>query len=353
MTDLRLRLGTVAALLAAGALLALPATEAPRRAPTGPETVASLWPGAVTGALPAMGADGQSFTPVLVLDRDTAVGSLAVEAAPPSFVLRSPAGYRELAPADRASSVDAVTATDGALFWLRSASGGDGRVAYTVWTAARAGGPARQLTADTGSPLIYGTGYDLQVADGQVRWASAVGEADTEIRSVPVDGGPVARRPVPGNVVLSAWPWVVAAPGQPMELRDLATGERRPQPATVGQQLTCSPVWCRSVTTKQDGGGEFELRRTDGTDARRIGGPDAQPLGFSPAPLDRYEVYSTPGPTNATGSALKVWLYDIGRRKAVLVESTAYGVLVRDGVLCWSTGDHESLVWHFLDLRSL
>lgn len=315
--------------------------------------MASVWPKAVTGALPAMGADGQSYTPMLFLDHENSVGSLAVEAAAPSFVLRSPGGYRELAPADRASSVDAVTATAEGLFWLRSASGGDGRVSYTVWTAARAGGPARQLTADTGSPLIYGTGYDIQVAEGQVRWASAVGEADTEIRSVPVGGGAVTRLPVPGNVVLSAWPWTVAAPGRPMELRNLATGERRPEAEVPGRQLTCSPAWCRSVTTTMDGSGDFELRRTDGTDARRIGGPDAQPLGFGPAPLDRYEVYSTPGVSNATGSALKVWLYDIGRRRAVLVESTAYGVLVRDGVLCWSTGDHESLVWHFLDLRSL
>ncbi|MEV6523903.1 hypothetical protein AB0M43_18290 [Longispora sp. NPDC051575] len=353
MTDLRLRVGTAAAVIAVGALLALPTTESPQRPPGGPETVASVWPRAVTGTLPAVGADGQSYTPMLFLDSGFSVGSLAVEAAAPSFVLRSPGGYRELAPADRTKSVDAVTATPEALFWLRSASGADGRVGYTVWTAARAGGPARQLTADTGSPLIYGTGYDLQVAEGQVRWAAAVGEADTEIRSVPVDGGPVTTRAVPGNVVLSAWPWVVSAPGRPMEVTNLVTGERRPQQGTPGQQLTCSPVWCRSVTTRADGGGEFELRRTDGTEARRIGGSDASPLGFGPAPLDRYEVYSTPGVSNATGSALTVWLYDIALRRAVRVESTAYGVLVRDGVLCWSTGDHESLVWHFLDLRSL
>src|SRR5207237_4898034 len=96
-------------------------------------------------------------------------------------------------------------------------------------TAPRAGGPARQLTADVGAPGFSGSGYDVQVVGDRLVWAGTrAGAAEqTELRSIPLAGGPVTVRVVPGAWALSAWPWLVTAPGagdQPARLRNAETG---------------------------------------------------------------------------------------------------------------------------------
>ncbi|MEV6525070.1 hypothetical protein AB0M43_24240 [Longispora sp. NPDC051575] len=359
MTDLRLFAGTGAALLGVALLLALPAPVAPT-APAGPAPAVELavaWPGVATGTTTGTLVDGRTYEPALYLDPDTSLGWLSTWLNPAkrttTYVLRTGDEVRELVPwtADKLRTVDAVAATATRVYWFqgtRDAVTGDKTQALHV--ADRAGGPPRQVTDDVGTPLLFGSAYDLQVVDGRLRWAADLPDG-TEVRSVAEDGGEVTRTPVQGDLVLRAWPWATSPwtpQGTPVELVDLVGGARRTVPAQTGEQVSCGAEWCRFTTT-----GTLELRRPDGGDKRRIGGGDAQTLGFALGSTGRFELYSTPGAANATSVTSTIWLYDPVARRSVRIVDVASGVNARDGFLFWSTGDHETLMWHTLELAKL
>ena len=49
----------------------------------------------------------------------------------------------------------------------------------------------------------------------------------------------------------------------------------------------------------------------------------------------------------------KLSLYDIARRRTVLISPASTNSAIRGGYLFWSTGNNETLTWYGLDLRSL
>ncbi|WP_412543742.1 hypothetical protein R8Z50_15005 [Longispora sp. K20-0274] len=357
--DLRLRAATGLAVAAVGALFALPAPlPAPPAASAPPAAgppvpLETAWPAARTGTIPGVQPDGTTFLPLLVLDPDSATGMLTGGGRPPAYVLRSAAGIRELSPGvtGLARTLDAYTAAAGRLFWFVSVKDLSGGQRTTLWTADVAGGPARVLTADTGTPRVRGGALDLQVADGAVRWLAEGPAGDSELRSVPVGGGPVTRARYPGRLLLSAWPWAspaVSTSDAPVELVDLVTGARRKVPAAKGRHLSCGPAWCRSTDD-----GVLELRRVDGSDARRFGGVGSRPAGYPIGSVTDLDVYTGTVTSTATGLVRPLMVYDVPGRRTVLVSPSAGAVGARGDWLLWSTGDNEGIVWHHLDLRSL
>jgi hypothetical protein len=326
---------TVAALavaLAAGAALVAGTSREEPAAPTRTDSL-TAWPAARRADTPAGLPDGPLFTPSMFLDTTTAVGTApAPSGAETRLLLRSPAGLRELRRVTLADNpqFEAFTATADQLFWAESTAASP---SVRLWTAPLRGGPARLLTRDTGSAVFYGTQYDLVVAEGRLHWTAAAGAASTEVRSIPVGGGKVSVRTEPGQWSQSAWPWLVddgSTSGEP-RLRNLATKRDTPVVSSGAEQLTCGPVWCRSMVMGDQTLAAIELVRPDGSDRRRIAGGAAQAAVTDVAILDRFEILAEPRP-----------------------DSDVTGTSARGGMLWWSTSTaDEDITWHTLDLRTI
>jgi hypothetical protein len=359
------------ALFAAGAFLA---GSPPRRVTSTPAaaapplpTLAEAWPSGRPAEAPGLLPDGAAFTPLLYLDPNTSIGSAPTpDRAAVRLVLRSGAGQpRELhrVATDQNPQFAGFTAAGDELVWAESTADTAGHAETRIWkvnwrTAAR---PV-SLTADTGDAIFFNSQYDLVVADGRVYWAAAGRSAAvvTEVRSVALAGGAGSKvkvREVPGAYSLSAWPWLVSAgSGQagPVDLVNLADGRKVHVPAAQTELVTCSPTWCRVLVLSGSGGpARLDLMRSDGSDRRRIAGGQASSSTADVALLDRFEVLSQSGSTGSVTSSQEVLLYDAAGKKTVLVARAVGMVFARGGILSWSTGDNESLVWHALDLRSL
>src|SRR5262249_14456156 len=98
---------------------------------------------------------------------------------------------------------------------------------------------------------------------------------------------------------------------------------------------------------------ETDLIRPDGTDARVIDDAKAAAIASDVALLDRYEILMTV--LNDTGSipVSRLTLYDIARKRAVVVSPAPTNAGGRGEYVWWATGDNETLAWHGLDLRTL
>jgi hypothetical protein len=92
----------------------------------------------------------------------------------------------------------------------------------------------------------------------------------------------------------------------------------------------------------------IDLMRPDGSGRFRTIAGAVNSSIIDVAVLDRYEIYSRTGKLNN-----QLIVYDITARHAVLVAQGVGQVLSRHGILWWSTGDNETVVWHSLDLRAL
>ncbi|MDY7083885.1 MAG: hypothetical protein SYR96_02140 [Actinomycetota bacterium] len=343
--------------LAAGAALIVTGPGDDDRPPAPPARTDALaaWPQAERADLPASLADGPLFAPTLFLDATTAVGTAPSPAGSEQrLLIRTGSQVRELRRLPLAGSpqFEAFTASDGQVFWMESAAGRKPQ----LWAARAGGGQARRLTSDTGQAVFYGNQYDLVVAEGRVHWAAAAGK-QTEIRSVPVGGGEVTVRVEPGQWSMSAWPWLVddgSTSGEP-RLRNLTTA--RDTPIVAGgalEQLTCGPVWCRSMVMGEETLDRIDLVHPDGTGRRKIAGGAAQAAVTDVAVLDRFEILAEPGPdTELTGAAALV-VHDIVTGRTVDIAANADGAFTRGGMLWWSTttGDEE-ITWHSLDLRTV
>ncbi|MEV6520891.1 hypothetical protein AB0M43_03000 [Longispora sp. NPDC051575] len=358
--DLRLRVATGVAVAAVGTLFALPAppplTPPAASAPqtTGPPVpLETAWPAAVPGTIPGAQPDGSTFLPLLVLGPDLSTGMSSGAGRAPAYVLRSPAGIRELSPnvTGMARSLDAYTSGGGQLFWFLNVKDISGGAHQTLWTADVAGGESRVLAADTGTPRLRGGSLDLQVVDGVVRWVAEGPGGDTEVRSVPVTGGAVAVARYPGKFVLSQWPWgspAVSTSGSSVELLNFETRAKLKVPAAKGRNVNCGPVWCRSTDDAT-----LELRRVDGTDVRPIGGREVGLIGYPIGRVRDLDIFTGAISNTMAGPVRPLIVYDIAGHRSVLVSAVAGAVGARGDFLLWSTGDNEGMVWHFLDLRTL
>jgi hypothetical protein len=344
----------MAALLAAGALLIGGRHE--KRPPVASQrmSIGQAWPRAAQAELPNL-----LVTPKLFLNATTAVGTvptrdgtflrLAVETVD--------GRQRELhrLPADVNPQFENVTAAGDELIWTEATD----RRRLQLWTAnLRTGGPARRLTADTGDALFFGTRYDLVVAGGRVYWAAAP-DSDraraTQIRSVALTGGPVRVREEPGEWALTAWPWLTdnpAGPSSTVRLRNMDSG-RDVQVATSGvESSTCTPTWCRVLVMAGDRLARIDVMHPDGSGRRRVAGSGAQAAVADVAVLNRFEILAEPHPDSDLTGTASLLVYDIGTGRTVTVTAAAAGAFTGIGILWWSTGDPDNLVWHTLDLRT-
>lgn len=360
----RLRLAAAAALAAVTALLLVPTpgTPAPTAADTGvPPTLAGLWPAARTIDVPANLPDGASFAPAAVLDPHTLVVQItAADNSTTALALLTttdpghPRILQQTVVAD-GGSFDAVTVAGGRVYWIASVSDDEAIAHSTVYRADPNGAPVA-LTADTGRATFSGSQYDLQVVDGRVWWTATRGTypPTTDLRSVPVDGGPVTVRPLDGTYRLTAWPWSGSdgIAGQPVTQVNLTTGERRTIPVPAGQELYCGATWCRAVVVTEQSP-VVSLRRADGTGpATRVNTDGEQFLFIDVAALDRFEVLATPISNQGVTSSERLAMYDLNSGKHIaLAVSTSEGIA--GSWLWWATGDNETLTWHLLDLTTL
>ena len=347
------------ALVAAGVLLATAPGRGGTPDPGGPLTASTAWPHAQRADIPGNLPDGPVFTPSLFLDAHTAVGTApSPDARSSRLLIREADGRtRELRrlPVSSDPVFDTVTAAGDTIAWTERVASGN----VQIWAAdRRGGGRPRRLVTDAGHVLFYASPYDLVIADGRIQWAAAPssGRPVTEIRSVRLTGGPVSIRTEPGEWGLTAWPWLTDGNAQPTgttRLRNLATG-RDVKIQTSGAELaTCTPTWCRVTVMSGGGVARIDLMHPDGSARRRIAGGTAGEAVPDVAVLDRFEILAQPEPYSDMTGTEALLVYDIATRRTVNVSAAVTGAGYGSGVLWWSTGNQDSIVWHTLDLRTV
>jgi hypothetical protein len=336
---------------------------APAPAGTGPLRLDQAWPKAKPFTLAADLPGGWSYQPFVVIDATTSVGlALSPDLAVTRIVVRSAkTSLRELQTLQGSSppTVAAVVVVDGHIVWLETGLDDNGLFHSSLWRAELAGGPARQLAADSSEVLFYDSNFDLQVNDGLVSWAAIGAKEGGEIRSVPVDGGPETVRRLDRLYALTTFPWATTSGNGKqgdVALLNLKTDERRTVPAGPNDILSCTPMWCRVTTLINQGQSlTYDVEHTDGTARRRVGNADLVPLNGDVALGGRFEVLTslTTNPAAAIDTSA-LWLYDLTNGRMVLVsEAATGGISSRGTYLWWPTGDNETLAWQVLDLRQL
>ncbi|GAA2359353.1 hypothetical protein [Dactylosporangium salmoneum] len=357
----RIRVAAAAAVTATVLLLALPTPGTPPAGSEAPATLSGIWPDARTVDLPATLPDGTTYTPAAVVDRHTVVAQIAdADPGTASLALLDPADLAhprrlETIPIAGGGSFDAVTVDAGRVYWMSSVADDQGGSRSTLHRADTAGHTV-VLTTDTGHATFAGSMHDLQVADGRIWWTATRGTTvpTTDLRSVPLDGGPVTVRPLEGTYHLTGWPWAGddGIGGQPVVQLDLTTGRQRTFTEPPGQDVYCGAVWCRIVVTTQQST-VVTLRRADGTgQTGRVNTDGEVPVFVDMAALDRFEFFTSPISTQAATTSERLSLYDLttSRRVGIAV-STAEGL--NGSWLWWATGDNETMTWHLLDLTTL
>jgi hypothetical protein len=350
--------GLVAALVAAGAMLAQAPVGA--RSPKAvPPPVSAVWPQIKRASVPGTLPDGAAYTPVYFLDEQASVGTaLDPRGGGVRLVLRAADGtLRELRRPPRGPGrwYGGFTRAGDQVVWAESVTAKDGVTRTELWRAGVAGGPPRKVTGDTGWVSFENSDRDIAVAGGQLHWTAA-GRSTTEVRSVPLDGGPVRVRTQPGAWTLAGWPWLVSTgSGQrgPMRLHNLDTGETTTVDAGRDTPDQCGPLWCRVFVLKGDDPVRSVLMRPDGTDRQTVADDGATAAIPDVAVLDRFEILAGDSSTLATAvGGARLLIYDVKTRQLVTVSAAASRVTYRGGVLWWSTSGGNT-TWQTLDLRSV
>jgi hypothetical protein len=353
------------ALILVGVVVALPAPNrtvvpTPLRsgaaALSGPDLpgLTSAWPTARPRALPAP-SDGAVFVPQLVVSDTTTVGvATSPDGRQAALVAASADGQTRVLQSAAGGLFQGVVLADGRLYWMLTAPEPTGRVAVGLWSATPNGGPAVLLTSDVGLPLLPASGPGVQIIGDRLYWTATQPGGDrlapprgpTQLRSIPLAGGPVQVRTVPGVWTISRWPWLLTIPdtGAAPARYDLDRALATPLVVPPGyRQMTCGPAWCLA-----SGDGGAELLRPDASDPRLLSGADTRPATGEVVLLDRYAPLLVPA-----GATQRLLLYDITARRSVLVAPAVTGAGSDGRHLWWSTGDHEALRWYGLDLASL
>jgi hypothetical protein len=361
--------GLVGGLALVGLLLLLPAplrhaTTASAQPPATPSAPAGLtlkaaWPNATVLSLPATFPDGSTYLPQTLLNPSTSIGlATSADAQRSSLVLVEDSGQPRVldsALVNDGASFDAVTLTADAIYWMRTVNDADGHAQVSMWTAPRSGGRARRLSTEVGAPLFSGSAYDMQIVGDRLYWLAGT-EAGTELRSIPLAGGRVTVRTLPGGWTMAAWPWLVTAPsatGTPVELFNLDTGARLAVHAPTNKMVTCSPTWCRLIADNAAQTSATDLVHPDGTDLLHIGDQNAVAFASDVALRQRFEPLMTALNSANSTTVSRLDLYDIAHHRTVLIEPAATNAAAKGDYLWWSTGDNETLAWHALDLRTL
>jgi hypothetical protein len=350
-------LGLGAALTASGVLLVAP-QYSHQPDPFKPTPIATSWPQAQRGAIPADLPDGTTYQPVSFLGAHSSIGT--AETKDNRYLrlvlLGTDAKVRELrrVPVRDDPSFQDVTVAGDTLAWAEQASGDK----IQIWTMnLRDGHPARELTADTGAAVFYRSQYDLVIAQGRLHWVATGANGGTEVRSIALTGGPVDVRQEAGTWQLSAWPWlangVSAAIGTTI-LRNLQTDQDvSVRGGGSRSAANCSPKWCQVMSLARSGYSTIDLMHPDGSARERIAGGDAAPGIPDIAVLDRFAVLAAVGPTSALTGNSQLLVFDIAARRTIEVSPDAAKISYRAGVLWWATGNLDAYVWHSLDLRTV
>jgi hypothetical protein len=355
-------LGLAVALTASGVLIL---TSGSHRPPPGAETtLAQAWPDAKPADVAAFMPDGPAYSPLYFFDPATSVGTApSKDGRFIRLLLRAGDGPpRELRrlPYQDSPQFGGLAVSGDTLAWAESTAGADGRGITRMWAVQwRSAAAPRPLTSETGDVAFFNSENDMVIAGNRLHWVAVAPRTDpvTEIRSVPLSGGPASRRELTGAWALAGWPWVVSAgTGQagPTRLHNLDSGEEISVNAPPIELVTCGTKWCRVLVLAGDGGpSRTDLMRPDGSDRRRIAGATTTAAVIDVAVLDRFEVLTRAGTEGSATSSQELLLYDLKEKRTVVVATAVGMVLSRGGFLWWSTGDDEALVWHALDLRKL
>jgi hypothetical protein len=350
-------------LVAIAAVVRLLTLPDPGRAPApegSPLALVPTWAGPKPVNIAGRLADGAEYLPRLYFDPETSVG--IAPTADGLFVrvlIRAGDEVTEVHRVDAEShpEFDGFTASGDTVVWAESLSRVDEPVTTTIWRSNwRTGGRPATVTTDTGSANFYGGQYDIVMRSGRVYWvALAPGDrVVTEVRSVRLAGGDPTLASFDGEFTLSTWPWVVGANagrGAPVQLVNITNRQRIRVPTQVGEVAACGPTWCRMSVLNGDTMVRMDLVRVEGSERRRIAGNEATPTIADVAVLDRFVPLATDRGDGQAGVGLS--LYDIESGKTDLVAVDAGNIQARNGMLWWSTGADQDLVWHAVDLRTL
>lgn len=347
--------GLVVALGAGAALLwPSPGPDAPPQPPAR-AALADAWPAAQRAEFPANLPDGPIFQPGVFLDARTAVGTApSPDGGALRLVLRGAEGeVRELRrrPLSASTSFDAFTAEGDTVAWAETAGS-----RTEIWAVDPRAGRPRRLTADTGNAVFSGSEHDLVITGGEVHWVAAGAGDRTEIRSVPMDGGAVSIRREPGVWSLTTWPWLTSGTADQTGttvLRDLTSNRERRVPATGAELVSCTPAWCRVMVMTAGGLARIDEMRPDGSSRKRIAGAGASAAVTDVAVLDRFEILAEAQPGSDMTGEEGLLVHDLGTGRTVDLSASASGAFTRNGVVWWSTGDQDHLVWHTVDLRTV
>jgi hypothetical protein len=350
----------IAAVLAAPAPHRDPAT-APGPGPSGPPALAERWPSARPFAIPATLPGGLSYSPELILGPALTAGlATSADQLHLSVAIARPSGRARILQTDvpGLASFDALTASGGSLFWMRTRTDESGQQHTSLWTASLTGsGPPRQLAANAGTPEFGGTRYSLQAESGRLHWtgSNTDGGPATTLYSIPVTGGRVTTRAIPGAWQLSAWPWLTTPPSPvpTVTLLNVVTGQRVAVRAPKARITVCGPAWCRISAGDSAQPQDTTVMHPDGSARRRIATGGTTAISDEVALEGRFEPLGGTIDPNAVTAATALTLYDLRTGRTVMVDPAATEARASGDYLWWSSGDNETRAWHGLDLRTL
>ncbi len=294
------------------------------------------------------------LSPLYFLDTQRMLGTFKSAEGDLVLVLRGPAGERELRrlPAAQVPEFAGFASLQRQVVWLEVTVSPAGVTETRLWALDNESAAPRLVTADTGDVALFDKLDDVVIHDGQVSWLAAARTETpvTEVRTVPLAGGPVQVRNLEGAFMLAGWPWLSVVnlggtPG-PVELHNLESGERTVVAVQANELMACTPKWCRALiigTTQAST--KIEVLKPDGSLRLRTAAGSVAASTVDVALLDRYEVYSYAGG--------KLTLFDLETRKQVVIARGVTQVASRGPMLWWTTGDNETTTWHVLDLREL
>jgi len=102
----------------------------------------------------------------------------------------------------------------------------------------------------------------------------------------------------------------------------------------------------------QTGLTQIDTMRPDGSDRRRIAGPEALAALDDPAVLDRFEVLGRQLPDTGVTGAQGLVVHDLTENVTTVLSGAADSAHSRNGIVWWSTGGLDDTVWHTIDLRT-
>jgi hypothetical protein len=365
----RLGLGSAAfalALVAVARLLTLPDPSAVQPTPAVPDemSLSQAWPSSRiverAGVLP----DGAPVDPVLFVDVDTMVGTaLTTDGRSTRLVISTGNTFREIRrlPSDLYPEFSGVSVVADTLVWAETTASTSSGVRTRLWRADWRTPHAAPvlITKDTGAVVFMHSRYDLVVADGLVHWVSADG-ARTQVRSVPIGGGAVKVRRVPGVFAFAGWPWLAAismSQAGPVDMVNIVTGQRMTVPSGPTEQANCGSVWCQVTVIGATGPVRLDVMRTDGTGRRRIGGSGAAGVIGEPALLDRFVgVTVDEGSLSSVGAPTlrqQLQVYDLRSDRTMLVDPSVDQVHAGGRMLWWSRDAERGSSWYVLDTSTL